>query len=118
MLLRVTNDPPYTSQAIIPYIPTDRPRLGHLVYEMILAYFLANDRQVRTPRAWELSLLTAFKALQRTIHDWPKDIYDISAVIIAVQSELDRYVSISSRTTLSVPAAPDTIILMECLAEL
>jgi len=27
------------SQAIIPYIPTDKPRLGHLVYEMILAHF-------------------------------------------------------------------------------
>jgi len=35
------------SQAIIPYIPTDKPRLGHLVYEMILARFLANDQQVR-----------------------------------------------------------------------
>jgi hypothetical protein len=35
------------SQAIIPYIPTDKPRLGHLVYEMILAHFLANDQQVR-----------------------------------------------------------------------
>jgi vacuolar protein sorting-associated protein 41 len=34
-------------QAIIPYIPTDKPRLGHLVYEMILAHFLANDQQVR-----------------------------------------------------------------------
>jgi hypothetical protein len=89
-------------QAIIPYIPTDRPRLGHLVYEMILAHFLANDRQ----------------ALQRTIHDWPKDIYDISAVIVAIQSELDRYVPFSSRTTLSMPAVPDAIILMECLAEL
>ncbi|KAH9994131.1 vacuolar assembling protein VPS41 [Russula compacta] len=77
-------------QAIIPYIPTDKPRLGHLVYEMILAHFLSNDRQ----------------ALRQTIHDWPKDIYDISAVIVAIQSELDRC------------AAPDTIILMECLAEL
>jgi hypothetical protein len=35
------------SQAIIPHIPTDKPRLGHLVYEMILAHFLANDRQVQ-----------------------------------------------------------------------
>jgi hypothetical protein len=41
------------SQAIIPYIPTDKPRLGHLVYEMILAHFLANDQQVgETPLAW------------------------------------------------------------------
>lgn len=35
-------------QAIIPYVPTENPKLGHLVYEMILAYYLANDRQVRT----------------------------------------------------------------------
>lgn len=35
-------------QAIIPYVPTENPKLDHLVYEMILAYYLANDRQVRT----------------------------------------------------------------------
>ena len=33
-------------QAIIPYVPTETPTLGHLVYEMILAHFLAHDRQV------------------------------------------------------------------------
>jgi hypothetical protein len=33
-------------QAIIPYVPTESPRLDHLVYEMILAYFLAHDRKV------------------------------------------------------------------------
>ena len=33
-------------QAIIPYVPTEKPTLGHLVYEMILAYFLSHDRQV------------------------------------------------------------------------
>lgn len=33
-------------QAIIPFVPTDSPTLGHLVYEMILAYFLAHDPQV------------------------------------------------------------------------
>lgn len=72
----------------------------------------------RTPRARGLSLLTASQALWRTIHDWPKDIYDISAVIVAIQSELDRYAPSSSRTTLSMPTAPDTVVLMECLAEL
>jgi vacuolar protein sorting-associated protein 41 len=72
----------------------------------------------RTPRTWDLSLLTSFQALQRTIHDWPKDIYDISAVIVAIQSELDHYAPSSSGTTLSMPTAPDSIILMECLAEL
>ncbi|KAI9513211.1 hypothetical protein F5148DRAFT_972283 [Russula earlei] len=90
-------------QAIIPHIPTDKPRLGHLVYEMILAHFLANDLQ----------------ALRQTINDWPKDIYDISAVIVAIHSELDRCLPSSSVSApRSIPVAPDTIILMECLAEL
>jgi hypothetical protein len=79
-------------------VPTESPRLGHLVYEMILAHYMAHDRQT----------------LLQTIKTWPKDIYDISAVIVALQSELDRSPS-SSRV---VSNTPDTIILMECLAEL
>lgn len=35
-------------QAIIPYLPTDNPRLGHLVYEMVLGHLLANDRPVKS----------------------------------------------------------------------
>jgi len=85
-------------QAVIPYVPTENPTLGHLVYEMILAYFLAHDRQ----------------ALLHTIQSWPKEIYDISAVIVAVQAELDRAPSSSSMNT----STPETAILMECLAEL
>ncbi|RDX46971.1 vacuolar assembling protein VPS41 [Lentinus brumalis] len=85
-------------QAIIPYVPTETPTLGHLVYEMILAHFLTHDRQT----------------LLQTIKSWPKGIYDISAVIVAVQSELDRAPSSSSMK----PTGPDTVILMECLAEL
>ncbi|VDC00011.1 unnamed protein product, partial [Peniophora sp. CBMAI 1063] len=91
-------------QDVIPYVPTDAPRLDHLVYEMILAHFLANDRT----------------QLQRTIREWPTEIYDVSAVIYAIQSELDRAPS-SSR-----PVSPSSgssrsgaqTILMECLAEL
>ncbi|KAJ7699646.1 hypothetical protein B0H17DRAFT_1049120 [Mycena rosella] len=85
-------------QAIIPYVPTESPRLDHLVYEMILAHFLSHDR----------------KSLLQTVKEWPKDIYDISAVIIAVLGELDRNASTSNLTT----AASDSVILMECLAEL
>ncbi|KAJ6522772.1 hypothetical protein DFH09DRAFT_1191159 [Mycena vulgaris] len=77
-------------QAIIPYVPTDSPQLDHLVYEMILAHFLSHDR----------------KSLLQTVKDWPKEIYDISAVIVAVHAELDRN------------AASDLVVLMECLAEL
>ncbi|KZT70226.1 vacuolar protein sorting-associated protein 41 [Daedalea quercina L-15889] len=85
-------------QAIIPYVPTESPTLGHLVYEMILAYFLAHDRY----------------ALLRMIKSWPKEIYDVPAVIVAVQAELDRAPSSSSAKT----TAPETVPLMECLAEL
>ncbi|KAJ8501707.1 hypothetical protein ONZ51_g465 [Trametes cubensis] len=85
-------------QAIIPYIPTESPTLGPLVYEIVLTYFLAHDRQ----------------ALLQTIKTWPKGIYDIAAVIVAVQSELERAPSSSSMK----PTGPDTVILMECLAEL
>ncbi|KAJ7499555.1 vacuolar assembling protein VPS41 [Mycena latifolia] len=85
-------------QAIIPYVPTESPRLDHLVYEMILAHFLSHDR----------------KSLLQTVREWPKEIYDISAVIVAVHAELDRSASTSNLTT----AASDSIILMECLAEL
>ncbi|PCH40689.1 hypothetical protein WOLCODRAFT_117498 [Wolfiporia cocos MD-104 SS10] len=84
-------------QAIIPFIPTESPTLGHLVYEMVLAYLLASDRQ----------------ALLRTIKGWPKGIYDIPSVIVAVQAELDRAPSSSMNTT-----TPESVILMECLAEL
>ncbi|KAG2086160.1 uncharacterized protein F5147DRAFT_729267 [Suillus discolor] len=86
-------------QTIIPHVPTEAPQLDHLVYEMILAHFLVHDRQ----------------SLMRTIKEWPKSIYDISTVIVAVQAELER--SPSSSTSKSLPA-PDAVILMECLAEL
>ncbi|KAJ7149078.1 hypothetical protein C8R43DRAFT_925340 [Mycena crocata] len=85
-------------QAIIPYVPTESLRLDHLVYEMILAHFLSHDR----------------KSLLQTVKEWPKDIYDISAVIVAVHGELDRNASTSN---LSASTA-DSIVLMECLAEL
>ena len=92
---------------MIPYVPTESPRLDHLVYEMILAHFLAND----------------LKQLQRTIKEWPTEIYDVPAVIYAIQSELDRAPSTS--TSASRPASPGAagqppvqVILMECLAEL
>ncbi|KAK7037422.1 Vacuolar protein sorting-associated protein 41 [Paramarasmius palmivorus] len=85
-------------QAIIPYIPTENPRLERLVYDMILAHFLAHDPQM----------------LSETIKEWPKDIYDIGAVIIAVLGELERTASSSSSKVTTGQAA----VLMECLAEL
>ncbi|PPQ94822.1 hypothetical protein CVT25_007459 [Psilocybe cyanescens] len=85
-------------QAIIPYVPKENPRLDHVIYEMMLADFLKHDR----------------KALLQTIKDWPRGIYDISAVIVAVRAELDRTASTSS----TISSSGDSTILMECLAEL
>ncbi|CAA7259453.1 unnamed protein product [Cyclocybe aegerita] len=85
-------------QAIIPYVPTENLRLDHVVYEMVLAHFLTHDRQ---------TLLT-------TIREWPREIYDIAAVIVAVRAELDKTTSISS----TISSNGGTSILMECLAEL
>ena len=65
---------------------------------MILAYFLSHDRQ----------------ALLDTIKSWPTGIYDIPAVIVAIQAEMERLPSSSDSNV----TAPDTVILMECLAEL
>ena len=83
-------------QAIIPYIPTENPRLERLVYDMILAHFLAHDPQM----------------LSETIKEWPKDIYDIGAVIIAVLGELERTASSSSSKVTTGQAA----VLMELQA--
>ncbi|KAI5452845.1 Vacuolar protein sorting-associated protein 41 [Naganishia albida] len=74
--------------AIIPHLPIKSPQLGRLIYDMVLAHFLANDQS----------------ALLRTIKTWPSDIYDVQAVIVAVQGELE-----------AVKSSPT---LMECLAEL
>ncbi|KAG8903108.1 Vacuolar protein sorting-associated protein 41 [Tulasnella sp. 403] len=75
-------------QSIIRFVPTKEPQLSRLVYEMIIAHLLHSDQE----------------ALLRTIQEWPKDIYDVSAVIVAVKSALDR--------------SPGTPLLMECIAEL
>lgn len=49
------------------------------------------------------------------IREWPSSIYDISAVIVAVQSELDRT---GSSVSSSEPLQSDAVLLMECLADL
>ncbi|KAK4705598.1 vacuolar protein sorting-associated protein 41, partial [Phenoliferia sp. Uapishka_3] len=73
---------------IIPYVPTNNPQLGRMVYEMILAHFLRHDPE----------------ALLKTIRTWPHDIYDVAAVILAIQDQIQR--------------KPDSRILMESVAEL
>jgi hypothetical protein len=57
--------------------------------------------------------------LLKTIKSWPASIYDISAVIVAVQAELDRVPSSSKSTDGGAgTVTPDAVVLMECLAEL
>ncbi|KAF9476712.1 vacuolar protein sorting-associated protein 41 [Pholiota conissans] len=89
-------------QCIIPFVPTDKPRLDHLVYEMVLAHFLTHDRE----------------AFLHTIKEWPREIYDIAAVIVAVRAELDKVASTSSTISSSSGSSNPSVILMECLAEL
>ena len=48
----------------------------------------------------------------QTVKEWPTDIYDIAAVIVAVHAELERSTSSSIKDT-----GTDSV-LMECLAEL
>ncbi|KAJ3880126.1 hypothetical protein F5051DRAFT_175299 [Lentinula edodes] len=84
-------------QSIIPYVPTQQPRLNRVVYEMILAYFLAHDA----------------KMILQTIKEWPHDIYHVGAVIVAVKDELDK-VEVSHETI----DKAKSVVLMECLAEL
>ncbi|KAG9017435.1 Vacuolar protein sorting-associated protein 41 [Tulasnella sp. JGI-2019a] len=75
-------------EAITPYVPTKEPQLSRIVYEMVIAHFLQHD----------------LESLLRTIREWPIEIYDIAAVIVAVKARVDR--------------APGSAILMECIAEL
>lgn len=49
------------------------------------------------------------------IREWPSSIYDISAVIVAIQSELEKT---GSSLSSSEPLKSDAIVLMECLADL
>ncbi|KAG5324850.1 hypothetical protein C0989_011727, partial [Termitomyces sp. Mn162] len=84
-------------QAIIPYVPTETPRLDHVVYEMMLAHFLTHDRET----------------LLKTIKEWPREIYNIDVVIVAVRSELEKTASTSS----TISSSPGSKLLMECLAD-
>lgn len=56
----------------------------------------------------------AVQALLQTIKEWPREIYDIAAVIVAVHSELDK----TAPSMAKISSTPSSSILMECLAEL
>ncbi|KAI8139914.1 hypothetical protein BJV82DRAFT_625472 [Fennellomyces sp. T-0311] len=75
-------------KAIAPYIPVKDPQLSSTLYEIVLAWFLKSDHQ----------------ALRTTIHQWPRSLYSLSNVIVAVEDYL--------------PKDKDNEILLECLADL
>lgn len=56
------------------------------------------------------------QVLLKTIKEWPKEIYNITAVIIAILAELDKTASTSS--VISSNTSGGSTVLMECLAEL
>ncbi|KAI7847520.1 hypothetical protein BDC45DRAFT_525781 [Circinella umbellata] len=75
-------------KAIAPYIPVKDPQLSSTLYEIVLAWFLKSDHQ----------------ALRSTIHKWPRPLYSLSNVIVAVEDYLLK--------------DKDNEILLECLADL
>lgn len=88
---------------IAPYIPTQpmRPPLSSTVYELILAYYISQDR----PRLVEL------------LHRWSPELFNIESVITAIQSKL-RTGEVTEESTEDGIKGRDWRILMECLAKL
>ncbi|CED82100.1 Pyridoxalphosphate-dependent enzyme/predicted threonine synthase [Phaffia rhodozyma] len=75
-------------QVIIPYVPTTRPQLSDMVYEMMFAHMLTHDKP----------------SLLRIIKTWPSSTYRVPTVIDAIEGLLAD--------------SSGEAILMECLAEL
>ncbi|CDS11660.1 hypothetical protein LRAMOSA03923 [Lichtheimia ramosa] len=75
-------------KAIAPHLPMKDPQLSSTIYEVVLAWFLKSDHS----------------ALRDTIHKWPRSLYSLSNVIVAVEDYL--------------PKDKDNEILIECLADL
>lgn len=100
-------------QVVIPYVPTDAPRLDHVVYEMVLGCFLSGKKK----RDLEMLL--------ETVKTWPKEIYDVAAVVVAVKASLDKAEKEGSIRKGGGESQGDGMtkqeevrLLMECLAEL
>lgn len=75
-------------KAITPFIPIKDPQLSSTVYEIALAYFLKSDHV----------------ALRDTIRKWPKTLYNLPNVIVAVEDYTKK--------------DKDDEVLLECLADL
>ncbi|RCH84632.1 Vacuolar protein sorting-associated protein 41, partial [Rhizopus stolonifer] len=61
-------------KAITPYIPIKDPQLSSTVYEIALAWFLKSDHAT----------------LRNTILKWPRNLYNLSNVIVAVEDVLKK----------------------------
>lgn len=59
---------------IVQHIPIDSA-ISNVVYEMVLAYFLAHDRE----------------QMLATIKTWPSDLYDLRSVIVAIEEWIDPH---------------------------
>ncbi|CEP10790.1 hypothetical protein [Parasitella parasitica] len=75
-------------KAITPYIPIKDPQLSSTVYEIALAWFLKSDHI----------------ALRNTIRKWPRTLYNLSNVIVAVEDVMKK--------------DKQDEVLLECLADL
>lgn len=98
-------------QAIIPVVPTEKPQLGDMVYELILAFLLSTDRlvssflQTVSPARQLLTPIFATpQALLKAIKTWSPELYKLSSVVNAVEGVLSE--------------EPGDKELMNCLAEL
>ncbi|CAD6885830.1 unnamed protein product [Tilletia controversa] len=94
--------------SVIPYIPLSEPTLSVLVYDMVLAHWLATD----------------LYELRRTIQEWPPQVYSMQAVVLAIEDRLQRAPALEtdskqrSSGIATPPEEADSTILMECLAEI
>ncbi len=86
---------------------------------MVLAHFLVPRPQCKNLFHHTFGISKhVLQALLHTIKEWPREIYDISAVIVAVRAELDKTASTSSTISASSGSSNPSTLLMECLAEL
>ncbi|KAI8987337.1 hypothetical protein BDF20DRAFT_814816 [Mycotypha africana] len=87
--------------AIAPFIPIEDPQLSSTVYEIVLACFLKSD----------------YEGLLKTIQQWPKTLYSLSNVIVAVEDVLRKKEKKQQHHPITNEDKDDEI-LLECLAEL
>jgi vacuolar protein sorting-associated protein 41 len=66
-------------QEIIPFIPTENPRLSNEIYEMILNHYLFLDHE----------------KFYNCLNNWQNDMYDINGIIMAVNKQIESSIQYS-----------------------